>query len=93
MASGAQFVKIYNVDKTTGNIMKLSDLYGQDTDYIDTISELSNLEIYFSTMSKCITLAFVLYSVPPDPALRRSISEVVYFSNHFSTIVTIALYV
>jgi hypothetical protein len=39
MASGAQFVKIYNVDKTTGNIMKLSDLYGQDTDYIDTISE------------------------------------------------------
>jgi hypothetical protein len=39
MASGAQFVKIYNVDKTTGNIITLSDLYGQDTDYIDTISK------------------------------------------------------
>jgi hypothetical protein len=39
MASGAQFVKIYNVDKTTGNIITLSDIYGKDTDYIDTISE------------------------------------------------------
>jgi hypothetical protein len=27
------------VDKTTGNIITLSDLYGQDTDYIDTISK------------------------------------------------------
>jgi hypothetical protein len=39
MASGAQFVKIYNVDKTTGNIITLSDIYGKDTNYIDTISE------------------------------------------------------
>jgi hypothetical protein len=39
MASGAQFVKIYNVDKTTGNIITLSDIYGKDTDYIDTISK------------------------------------------------------
>jgi hypothetical protein len=39
MASGSQFVKIYNVDKTTGNIITLSDIYGKDIDYIDTISE------------------------------------------------------
>jgi hypothetical protein len=39
MASGAQFVKIYNVDKTTGEIVTLSDLFGSDSNYIDTISE------------------------------------------------------
>ena len=39
MASGAQFTKVFNVDKTTGNILKLADFFGKDSDYLKVISD------------------------------------------------------
>lgn len=38
MASGAQSVKIYNIDKKTDQILELSDLFPSGTDYVTTLS-------------------------------------------------------
>lgn len=38
MAGGTQSVKIFNVDKATGKVISLSDLFEDSTDYIDIIS-------------------------------------------------------
>ena len=39
MASGAQFVKIFTVDKATGNVISLKDLFANRPDALDKISE------------------------------------------------------
>lgn len=39
MASGTEFVKIFNIDKDTGEIMKLKDLFDDTVDYITIISD------------------------------------------------------
>ncbi|MCI8282053.1 MAG: DUF3298 domain-containing protein [Lachnospiraceae bacterium] len=39
MASGTELVKIYNLDKTTGNLLKLEDLFQEGSDYITAISD------------------------------------------------------
>lgn len=41
MASGAQFVKIFTVDKATGNVISLKDLFANRPDALDKISEIS----------------------------------------------------
>lgn len=38
-ASGYMFSKIYNVDKNTGNILELKDIFKKDSNYINIISE------------------------------------------------------
>lgn len=38
-ASGYMFSKIYNVDKNTGNILELKDIFKENSDYINIISE------------------------------------------------------
>lgn len=39
MASGTQFTKVFNVDKTTGTILELADFFKKDSDYITAISD------------------------------------------------------
>lgn len=39
MAGGSQFEKIFNIDKETGAILTLEDLYGSTEDYVAVISE------------------------------------------------------
>ncbi|MCI8326362.1 MAG: DUF3298 and DUF4163 domain-containing protein [Lachnospiraceae bacterium] len=39
MASGTQFTKVFNVDKTTGSMLNLSDFFQKDSDYIKVISD------------------------------------------------------
>lgn len=39
MASGAQMVKIYHIDKQTGEMINLSGLFKEGTDYITAVSE------------------------------------------------------
>lgn len=39
MASGTEYAKIYNLDKTTGKLLELKDLFQEGSDYITTISE------------------------------------------------------
>lgn len=39
MASGNQFVKIFNIDKSTGEILTLADLFADNSDYAAIISE------------------------------------------------------
>lgn len=39
MASGTQLVKIYHVDKTTGEVINLDGLFQADADYVTAISE------------------------------------------------------
>lgn len=39
MADGAESVKIYNVDKTTGRILTLADLFAADSDYLGRLTE------------------------------------------------------
>lgn len=39
MASGTQMVKIYHVDKTTGEVIDLSGLFQEGADYVTAISE------------------------------------------------------
>ncbi len=39
MASGAQSVKIYNIDKQTNQILKLKDLFPDETGYVAKLSE------------------------------------------------------
>lgn len=38
-ASGYMFSKIYNVDKNTGNIIELKDLFKEDNNYIEVLSQ------------------------------------------------------
>lgn len=38
-ASGYMFSKIYNVDKNTGNIIELKDLFKEDSNYIEVLSQ------------------------------------------------------
>lgn len=38
MASGAESVKIYNVDKATGKILTLGDLFQKDSDYLSALT-------------------------------------------------------
>ena len=38
MASGAESVKIYNVDKATGKILALGDLFRKDSDYLGALT-------------------------------------------------------
>lgn len=38
-ASGYMFSKIYNVDKNTGNIIELKDLFKEDSKYIEVLSQ------------------------------------------------------
>lgn len=40
MASGVEEVKIYNVDKATGKIMRLGDLFQPDSAYLETLTQL-----------------------------------------------------
>lgn len=39
MASGAQWVKIYNVDKNTGEILSLGDLFRPESSYLDVLTQ------------------------------------------------------
>lgn len=39
MASGTQLVKLYNLDKTTGTLLTLKDLFHEDSNYIQALSE------------------------------------------------------
>lgn len=39
MASGNESVKIYNVDKSTGKILSLSDLFQPDSNYLDILTQ------------------------------------------------------
>ncbi len=39
MASGAESVKIYNVDKATGRILALADLFQSDSGYLDVLTQ------------------------------------------------------
>lgn len=39
MASGNEKVVIYNVDKTTGKIMRLEDLFQKDSNYLDVLTK------------------------------------------------------
>lgn len=39
MASGNQFVKIFNIDKSTGKLLTLADLFADNSDYAAIISE------------------------------------------------------
>lgn len=50
MASGSQFTKVFNVDKTTGNILKLSDFFQKDSDYLKVISD--NIKEQMETQMK-----------------------------------------
>lgn len=50
MASGTQFTKVFNVDKTTGNILELADFFKKDSDYIKAISD--NIKEQMETQMK-----------------------------------------
>ena len=39
MASGDEFSRFYHIDKTTGQVVTLSDLFPADSDYVDVLSE------------------------------------------------------
>lgn len=39
MASGAESVKLYSIDKQTGKILSLKDLFAEGTDYVGLLSE------------------------------------------------------
>lgn len=38
-ASGYQYSKVYNLDKNTGEILELKDIFKQDSNYIEVVSE------------------------------------------------------
>lgn len=50
MASGSQFTKVFNVDKTTGNILKLADFFQKDSGYLKVISD--NIKEQMETQMK-----------------------------------------
>lgn len=39
MASGAQYKKVFNIDKNTGKIKKLADYFKEDSNYIDVLTK------------------------------------------------------
>ena len=38
-ASGAEFIKIYHIDKTTDQVVTLGDLFQPDADYVSVLSD------------------------------------------------------
>lgn len=61
MAGGNQFVKIFNVDKSTGKIMTLADLFEEDDDYVTIISDNIKTQMK-EQMEKDESLVYFIYS-------------------------------
>ena len=84
MASGAQLVKIYHVDKTTGEMIDLDGLFQEGADYVTAISE--NIKIQMKErMEEDEMLAYWLDSDMPEwdfKEIRRDATFYVNEANH-----------
>lgn len=45
MASGAESVKIYHIDKKTGSVLTLRDMFPEGTDYVKQLSEAARIQM------------------------------------------------
>ena len=80
MASGNQTVKIYTVDKTTGQIIGLKDLFQADSDYLGVISENIKTQMR-ERMAKDDSLIYWIDSEMPELDFKSITDETAFFVN------------
>lgn len=80
MASGAQSVQYYNLDKTTGQYVKLSGLFAPNADYIAAISDDIKAQMKARMAEDETQIYFVDTDMPEDDFQQIAADQSFYFN-------------
>ena len=80
MASGAQSVQYYNLDKTTGQYVKLSELFAPNADYIAAISDDIKAQMKARMAEDENQIYFVDTDMPEDDFQQIAADQSFYFN-------------
>lgn len=80
MASGAQSVQYYNLDKTTGQYVKLSELFAPNADYIAAISDDIKAQMKARMAEDENQIYFVDTDMPEDDFQQIAAEQSFYFN-------------
>ena len=80
MASGTQFVKVFTIDKATGNVISLKDLFHDRPEMLDTIS--ANIKSQMAEqMAKDESIMYFYQSDMPDEDFKGLTGDESYYFN------------
>lgn len=88
MAGGNQFVKIFNVDKNTGKVLTLAELFADKNDYVTTISENIKAQMR-ERMEKDEMLTYFIYSEETPYGFEKITEEDNFYLNEENEIVLV----
>lgn len=86
MASGNQMVKIFNIDKKTGNIISMKDVFDEGADYLGIMTE-NIKEQMKAAMEKDETINYFIVSEEEDTGFDKLTGEENFYFNDNGEIV------
>lgn len=86
MASGNQMVKIFNIDKKTGNIVSMKDVFDEGADYLGIMTE-NIKEQMKAAMEKDETINYFIVSEEEDTGFDKLTGEENFYFNDNGEIV------